>query len=135
MGCSRAMDLDQFWSVIETARAQAGSPADTAVVAAQALAGLSALPAEEVLAAEQCLWELRARSYLTPLWVAARIISPCSDDGFEDFRGWLILQGRSVFEAALADPDSLAGVAAVQAAGGEEAGLGCEEALHITPEA
>jgi len=59
MGCSRAMDLDQFWSVIETARAQAGSPPDTAVVAAQAMAGLSALPAEEVLAAEQCLSELR----------------------------------------------------------------------------
>lgn len=32
----------------------------------------------------------------------------CSDDGFEYFRGWLIAQGRSYFEAALADPERAA---------------------------
>jgi hypothetical protein len=34
----------------------------------------------------------------------------CSDDGFDYFRGWLISQGRTVFEAALENPDSLADV-------------------------
>ena len=34
----------------------------------------------------------------------------CSDDGFIDFRAWLIAQGREVYFAALADPDSLADV-------------------------
>jgi hypothetical protein len=34
----------------------------------------------------------------------------CSDDGFEYFRGWLVAQGQQVYEAALADPDSLAKV-------------------------
>jgi len=34
----------------------------------------------------------------------------CSDDGFIDFRAWLIAQGRDVYLSALADPDSLAGV-------------------------
>ena len=33
-----------------------------------------------------------------------------SDDGFEYFQGWLIAHGRSVFEAALLDPDSLADI-------------------------
>ena len=36
----------------------------------------------------------------------------CSDDGFIDFRAWLIAQGREVYLAALADPDSLTDVEA-----------------------
>ena len=32
-----------------------------------------------------------------------------SDDGFEYFQRWLISRGRQIYEAALADPESLAG--------------------------
>lgn len=32
----------------------------------------------------------------------------CSDDGFIDFRAWLVDQGRNVYMTALKDPDSLA---------------------------
>lgn len=44
------------------------------------------------------------------LWDAASIIKEygCGDDGFLDFRGWLIAQGKDVYLAALKDPDSLA---------------------------
>ena len=34
----------------------------------------------------------------------------CSDDGFSDFRMWLIAQGKEVYLNALKDPDSLSGV-------------------------
>ena len=46
------------------------------------------------------------------LWDAAGIMKEygCSDDGFIDVRAWLIAQGREVYFAALADPDSLADV-------------------------
>lgn len=46
------------------------------------------------------------------LWDAAGIMKEygCSDDGFIDFRAWLIAQGCEVYFAALADPDSLADV-------------------------
>ena len=45
------------------------------------------------------------------LWDAASIkMEWCSDDGFIDFRAWLIAQGREVYLAALKDPDSLADV-------------------------
>ena len=46
------------------------------------------------------------------LWDAAGVMKEygCSDDGFIDFRAWLIAQGRDVYLSALADPDSLAGV-------------------------
>ena len=33
----------------------------------------------------------------------------CSDDGFIDFRSWLIAQGKAVHDAAMASPESLAG--------------------------
>lgn len=32
------------------------------------------------------------------------------DDGFRDFRSWLISRGRTVYEKALADPDSLVSI-------------------------
>jgi hypothetical protein len=45
------------------------------------------------------------------LWGAAYLINGgCSDDGFDYFRRWLILQGHKVFQAAIANPDSLADV-------------------------
>lgn len=46
------------------------------------------------------------------LWAVAYLINGgCSNDGFVYFRAWLIAQGRAVFSAALADPDSLVAVA------------------------
>ena len=35
----------------------------------------------------------------------------CSDDSFDYFRGWLIAQGKQVYEQALRDPETLALVA------------------------
>jgi hypothetical protein len=133
-----AVDFDQFWAVIEGARRDAGDPADAERVAGQAVALLSARSAEEIIAAEQRLCELLAGSYQMPLWAAACVIQGgCSDDGFEYFRGWLILQGRRVFEAALGDPDSLASHPAVQALAASPvfALLECQDALYIASEA
>jgi hypothetical protein len=45
--------------------------------------------------------------YRTDIWALAWLLrGGCSDDSFDAFRGWLILQGRKVFEATLADPDA-----------------------------
>jgi Protein of unknown function (DUF4240) len=53
--------------------------------------------------------ELQVESYRWDLWGAASLINGgCGDDGFDYFRGWLLGQGRAVWEAAVADPDSLA---------------------------
>ena len=53
-------------------------------------------------------------SYQYGLWTAASLMceNGCSDDGFIDFRAWLIAQGEEIYLAALADPDSLADVEA-----------------------
>ena len=45
------------------------------------------------------------------LWDAANIMMEwCSDDGFIDFRAWLIAQGKEVYLSALKDPDTLADI-------------------------
>jgi hypothetical protein len=101
------MDRDQFWTLIETARTASGG--DCEELAAHLVAALSGLPASEVVAFQQILDELLAESFRYTIKGAAVLINAgCSDDGFEDFRGWLIAQGRQVYEAALQDPDSLA---------------------------
>lgn len=48
------------------------------------------------------------------LWNAATLIHEdgCYSDGFEDFRAWLIFQGKETYLAALKDPDSLADIPA-----------------------
>ena len=53
-------------------------------------------------------------AYKYGLWSAASLMceNGCSDDGFIDFRAWLVAQGKEVYMAALADPDSLAGAEA-----------------------
>ena len=41
------------------------------------------------------------------LWTAASVMERggCTDDGFMDFRIWLVAQGKEVYMAALKDPD------------------------------
>lgn len=56
---------------------------------------------------------LAARAHTVDLWGAAYLINGgASDDGFYYFRCWLIGMGREVYEAAVANPDSLADAAA-----------------------
>ena len=88
---------------------------------------LTKLSADDVWRINREFEEQLARSYTWELWGAAYVIKGgCSDDCFEYFRGWLIMQGKSVFEAALANPESLADYAYA----GPPAEL--EDALYVT---
>jgi len=126
------VDRDDFWRLVEDARAAVPDPADADAVAAEAAALPAERPREQIVAAQRVIWQLMADSYRTDPWAAAyHINGGCSDDGFDYFRGRLILRGRAVFERAVADPDSLADLPAVRAAAqtGEE--LESEAALGI----
>lgn len=128
------MDADGFWQLIESAREHSGD--DTEAVALRAADLLAAMPPEEIIAAQQLLWDQLAASYAAPLWAAAYVINGgCSDDMFDYFRGWLVLQGRDVFAQALADPDCLADNLRVRAAAAEWEDLECELALGIAENA
>lgn len=72
---------------------------------------LGELAPEEIAGFGVELEQLLAASYRQDLWGAAYLINNgASDDGFDYFRGWLLAQGREIWEAAMADPDSLADV-------------------------
>lgn len=102
------MDPMQFWQLIEEARARAASPCEVSQVLVDVLAQYDE---RDIMLWDQIFWEYQRLSYKNKLWAAAYVINGgCSDDGFDYFRGWLTAQGKSVFLAALADPDSLVNV-------------------------
>jgi hypothetical protein len=130
------MDDQQFWKLIDDARSQALPSTDAEAITGRASTLLAASPREEIAAAQQVIWDLMAASYRNPLWAAAYLINGgCSDDGFDYFRGWLIAQGRDVFEQAVVDPDVLAQLPVIRAAATDGTELECEETLSIAGDA
>ncbi|MBO1420041.1 DUF4240 domain-containing protein [Streptomyces sp. FH025] len=126
------MDAQGFWKLIEDARRRVPDPVDGDAVTAEAATLLSVQPCGEIIAADHVLRELLAQSYRNPLWAAAYLINGgCSDDAFDYFRGWLIMQGQGVFERVLTDPDSLADLPVIRAAAPDGV-IDCEAALTIS---
>ena len=125
------MDDDAYWSLVERARAEGGD--DSPETVAEALvAVLSTLGPSEVVGAEEAFARISRRAYGFALWGAAYLLNGgCGDDGFDDFRGWLVTRGRAVYQAALADPDSLADVVTVD----ELYDVACEDVLSAADQA
>jgi hypothetical protein len=100
------MPADAFWKIIEEAgRSRATPKAHEKSLAVQ----LRKLSQNDLIAFEVAFRTYLNNAYSWDLWGAAYIIhGGASDDGFEYFRRWLVAQGRAVYEAALANPDSLA---------------------------
>ncbi|MFG1807881.1 DUF4240 domain-containing protein [Streptomyces sp. NPDC049040] len=94
-------------------------------------------PPQDILDVARILQELMAASDRLPLRAAARVISggPCSDEGFDYFRGWLIAEGRGVFEGVVADADRLAELPEIQMAAPEGIEPDGEEILGIAQDA
>jgi hypothetical protein len=126
------MDTRQFWMLIEDARARVADAADSEAIAARAAVLLSALPREEIVDAQRVLNGLLTASYRDILWAAASLINGGSgDDGFEYFRGWLIVQGREVFDRSAANPDSLADLPVIGPPTLDRPSIECEDTLYI----
>ncbi len=98
------MNKDTFWSLIDQAKEHQGGPNEWLM---ERLMDMGPEGAKK--------FDTFARVYMDAayqygLWTAAAVMEKhgCSDDGFIDFRAWLVGQGRDVYMAALKDPDSLA---------------------------
>lgn len=103
------MDEAGFWRIIDEARvAGRGETDDMSSYLQDRLAELSP---EAILEFARIRHRLDERAYSWALWGAAYVIEDgCSEDCFRDFRSYLISLGRAPYQAALRDPDSLAGV-------------------------
>lgn len=100
------MNEQEFWRIVEQARA--GGVDDEARVSAL-ISILRTLSAGESAGFDEMRMQLMARIHTADLWAAAYLIlEGCSDDGFDYFKGWLIMQGESTFERVSAQPDALA---------------------------
>ncbi|MCW1885117.1 DUF4240 domain-containing protein [Luteolibacter flavescens] len=95
------MDKNAFWKLLD------GLDAEDA--AAELAARLEDLEPAEIAEFQRHFDEAHEAAYIWSLWGAAYLMEGgCSDDGFMDFRYGLISRGQKVYEAALADPDTLA---------------------------
>jgi hypothetical protein len=103
------MTNDAFWKIVAQSKSASDGKMEAQIEAAQR--ELSQLPPEEIVEFQRIFDACVDQAYRWDLWGAAYILGGgCSDDAFTDFRSWLISMGRSVFESAMADPDSLADV-------------------------
>jgi hypothetical protein len=129
------MDQERFWELIEAARSTVRETVTmdgAGAVARQLVAQLTTLGPAAAVEFQQAYDVLNQRAYRWDLWAAAYLLNGgCSDDGFDYFRGWLVAQGRAVWEQALADPDSLADAGVAP----DDDGVECEDILAVASDA
>ncbi len=104
------INKDTFWALIQEAKDTCGQ--DTDAWAKYMIDRLAGLGPDQSLMFLNYMDAYKDLSFRYGLWDAAKIfrVDGCSDDSFSYFRSWLIVQGKDVYMAALADPDSLADV-------------------------
>jgi hypothetical protein len=104
------VDDNEFWAIMEEARAGLGDDRDNGDALAETLVQrLVASPADVITGFGHRLDRLDAALYRWDVWGAAYLIGGgCSDDSFMDFRAGVIALGREWYERVLASPDALA---------------------------
>ncbi|MDB1089958.1 DUF4240 domain-containing protein [Streptomyces sp. ACA25] len=101
------MHETEFWEIVDGTRESADGDPDTH--ADLLVERLAELDPEAVTVFAQHFESRFVRAYRWDVWGAAWVLlDGASDDSFDNFRCWLISQGRRVFEGTLHDPDSLA---------------------------
>jgi Protein of unknown function (DUF4240) len=99
------MTEETFWSVIEQSK---GSPIGASFQQEiKTLAKLlEELEADELLSFISIFKQQLRRAYSWELWAVAYIaFLGCSDGDFEEFRAWLLSNGKAPFERSLIDKD------------------------------
>lgn len=104
------MDKEMFWNVIQEVNSSVDGDDQEAVLEATRKK-LMEFSAADIARWHQIKGVYMDMAYRNDLWAAcAATGTHCSDDGFIDFRSWLISLGRDVYMRVLQDPDSLVDV-------------------------
>ncbi len=100
------IDTD-FWIIIENARQAAGNNINWRIPALRVQ--LDQLSLAQIQAFDDEFSKYMVQAYRWDLWGAAYLMNcGCGDDGFTDFRYWLISEGKCNFDKFLTDPDLMA---------------------------
>ena len=123
------MNKEQFWRIVDDVRSSA-DPRDQEAILFALQEQLRKLPSAEIMEWQEIFQFYDDAAYRDELWAASGAMGAhCTDDGFMDFRSWLISQGRDVYMAALRDPESLAEVDT------EGQSLNFEQYAYVAPKA
>ncbi len=100
------MTEETFWKIVDEARADAYDDDEAFLRGLEN--SLMELPPNAIEGFRDRLDDIVRSAFRWDLWAAAYIINrSASEDGFEYFRGWLVSRGRSVYEGALHNPETL----------------------------
>ncbi|PWI43329.1 DUF4240 domain-containing protein [Streptomyces sp. ICBB 8177] len=126
------MDETEFWEIVDRARQDAdGDPEEHADLVVERL---TQLDPDAVLDFARHFDSRVNRAYTWELWgAAALLLGDPGEDAFEDFRCWLVGQGRHVYEGAVHHPDDLASLVDFETGtdgDGEELGYAADEAYE-----
>ena len=101
------INKDTFWKLIQSAKETCGQDMDAMMDFLKDR--LVSMGPEQAQNFHDILHAYEDLADKFGLWDAAGVMKEygCSDDGFIDFRAWLIAQGRDVYLSALADPAAL----------------------------
>ena len=102
----RLMDEDQFWKIIQTTKDHSN---DDFEEQQEALAKeLRKLVPDDIILFGNRFRYFRGQANTWELWGAIYIIhGGCGDDSFNDFREWVIGQGKDFYYKTIKDPESL----------------------------
>ena len=104
------MDEDGYWKIVQDSLDESGG--DLECQENCLVQSLEELPPLEIVGFRLRTDKLLYDTYTSEMWCAGYLMNGgCSDDMFEYFRLCPISRGRSVFEAAKSNPDSLVQVA------------------------
>ncbi|MDD3229967.1 MAG: DUF4240 domain-containing protein [Oscillospiraceae bacterium] len=104
------MDKDTFWQIIDSVNSEV-SGADPQEILRATREKLLDYSPREIAVWANILRYYRELADTSGIFAASCVLNEyMSDDGFMDFRAWLISSGKEVYLAALKNPDSLAGL-------------------------
>ncbi len=105
------MNEKKFWDLIQTSRKRMSNEeidGNMDIQTEDLTHLLSSLSPDNIVEFKKLYEGYMNQAYRWDLWGAAYVIGGgCSDDGFTDFRAWLISMGKKVYELALISPDDL----------------------------
>lgn len=101
------MEEDAFWKLIKAPKGRVRSNlADQ--YQERLIRTLAKRPAQDIIWFEAWFTHFVQMAQTAELQAAARIMQPeMEDEGFLDFRGWLVCQGKKAYYSCLKSPDKL----------------------------
>lgn len=119
----KLMDEDKFWQIIQTTKDN--SNGDFEEQQEELVNELRKLPPDDIILFGNRFRYFRGQANTWELWGAIYIIhGGCGDDSFNDFREWVIGQGKDFYYKTIKDPESLVEVETDKVDGVEWEGLG-----------